>query len=105
MATKQSTNHVTRAERLDLARSANTLIQGLSDELMRMVREQRIDSDACKHHAVLGMLATINDLSDDIFGLVFGDEDDEVTTQEAETIRLKLGLERRAAGAMEASHD
>jgi hypothetical protein len=103
MANGKSTNHLTRAERIELARVANILISGYSGELMRMVRDQHVDSNADTHRAALGMLATINSLSDDIFGLVFGDENDEVTIQEADAIRRKLGLEQHAAGGMEAS--
>jgi hypothetical protein len=104
MANQKSTNHVTRAERVELARDANCAIQGLSAELMRMVRDQHIDSNADTHRAALGMLATIHDLSDDVFGLVFGDPSDEVTREDAEKIARKLGLEWPAVDAAEVSH-
>lgn len=93
MAETESTNPVTRAERMELARCANVQIQGLSDELLRMVRDQTIASEAPKYHAALGMLATIHDLSDDIFTLIFGDPNDEFTREQADRIMRKLGLD------------
>jgi hypothetical protein len=93
MATTKSSNTLSRAHRIELARCANVQIQGLSAELLRMLREQRVDSEAPKHHAALGIVATISDLSDDIFTLVFGDEDDEITNEEAAKITRKLGIE------------
>ena len=93
MVTTESNNPVTRAERMELARCANVQIQGLSDELLRMVRQQEVASMAPKYHAALGMLATINDLSDDIFTLIFGDPNDEFTREQADCIMRKLGLD------------
>jgi hypothetical protein len=104
MSDKRSSPGITRRERIDLARHANCAIQGLAAELMRLVRDQHVDSDTNVHHAALGMLATINGLSDDIFGLVFGDPDDEVPRQDAEAIARKLGLEWSAIGDAEVSH-
>lgn len=93
MTESKSTKLVTRAERMELARAATVQITGLSEELLRMVREQEIASMAPKYHAALGMLATINDLSEDIFSLIFGDPTDEFTREDAERIMRKLGLE------------
>jgi len=86
---------------MELARCANVQIQGMSDELMRMVRAQSITCEAPKYHAALGMLASINELSDDIFTLLFGDPGDEFTREEANRIMRKLGLESIDAGAYE----
>lgn len=93
MPTNDSRAPVTRAERMELARAATVQITGLSEELLRMVREQEIASMAPKYHAALGMLATINDLSEDIFSLIFGDQDDEFTREQADCIMRKLGLD------------
>lgn len=94
MADSKSTNPpVTRAERMELARCANVQIRGLSDELLRMVREQSIASNATKYHAALGMVATIADLSDEVFTLIFDDPDEEFTREQAEHIMRKLGLD------------
>jgi hypothetical protein len=105
MATSKSTNALTRAERVELARDANGMILGLAAELMRMVREQDVDSSATKHRAVLGMLATIHDLSDEIFGPVFGDDTEEVTRQKGEEISRRLGHEWGAIRAVGATND
>lgn len=93
MPSNDSRATVTRAERMELARAATVQITGLSEELLRMVREQEIASMAPKYHAALGMLATINDLSEDIFSLIFGDPDDEFTREQADCIMRKLGLD------------
>jgi hypothetical protein len=94
MSNQTAATAITRAERIDLARSANVQIRGLSDQLLHMVREQNIDSDATGHHAALGMLAMISELSDDVFNLVFGDQSDEITRDEARDIVRRLGIER-----------
>jgi hypothetical protein len=104
MATDESTNHITRAERMELARAANVLVSGYSEELMRIVRDRHVDSNADTHRAVLGMLATISELSNDTFGLIFGDPDDEVTRQDAEKIGRKLGLEWSDIAGAEVNH-
>lgn len=96
MSETQTTTPATRAERMELARCANVQIQGLAIALLRMVQEGGVDSDATTHHAVRGMLASISTLSDDIFGLVFGDEEDEVSRQMVCDIMSRLGLERIA---------
>jgi hypothetical protein len=105
MATQKSTNLISRAERVELARDANVLISGYSEELIRIVRDRHVDSNADTHRAVLGMLSTIGELSNDIFGLVFGDPDDEVTRPDAEKIARKLGLDWSAVAAAEVNHD
>jgi hypothetical protein len=39
-------------------------------------------------------LAMISELSDDVFNLVFGDQSDEITRDEARDIVRRLGIER-----------
>lgn len=94
--------NATRAERIALARCATCQIQGLTDAVLDIIRRREIAWSAPQHHATLGMLAQIRELSDDVFNLQHGDDD--ITRDEVNAMMTRMGIEHLELNEEEATH-